>query len=161
MSEGASMRLDRDSILKAEDLETEEVTVAEWGGTVLVRALTGTERDAFEVACSKQRPVLDAKGKPVPGRMEAVHNPVNVRAKLAVRCIVDDDGNRVFTDADAGELGKKSAAALDRVFDVASRLSRLSEEDIEDLAGKSGQTPDGDSSSTSPGNSGAPPEESF
>ena len=44
------MRLSRDDILKAEDLTTEEVDVPEWGGTVLVRGLTGRERDEFEAS---------------------------------------------------------------------------------------------------------------
>ena len=40
--------LTRDLILKADDIQTREVEVPEWGGTVLIRALTGTERDAYE-----------------------------------------------------------------------------------------------------------------
>ena len=44
------MRLSREDILKAEDLPTEEVPVPEWGGSVLVRGLTGRERDLFETS---------------------------------------------------------------------------------------------------------------
>ena len=40
--------LTRDEILESEDLATETVSVPEWGGSVIVRALTGTERDAYE-----------------------------------------------------------------------------------------------------------------
>ncbi len=152
------MLLDRDSILKAEDLETEEVDVPEWGGAVLVRALSGTERDSYEASCMQERPVLDARGKPVKGRTEMVRTLANVRAKLVVRSIVDGDGKRLFTDADASALGEKSAAALDRVFEVAARLSRLSDEDIEELAGNSEAAQSGDSPSTSPGTSDAPSE---
>ena len=62
-------------------------------------------------------------------------NMQNVRARFAVLTICDDKGVRVFTDADAAELGKKSAAALDRVFAVAQRLNGFSQDDAEDLAG--------------------------
>lgn len=139
------MLLSRDDILKADDIETREVPVPEWGGTVRVRALTGKDRDAYEASCMQER----AKG-------QMVRNLANVRAKLVVRSIVDDDGNRIFQDSDANALGAKSAAALDRVFAVAAELSRLSEEDVDELAGNSGAAQSGDSSSTSPESSAAP-----
>src|SRR6516162_3192004 len=97
------MRLSRDDILKAADNEPEEVDVPEWGGSVLVRG---------------GRRVVD---------------PANVRAKLVARCVVDDDGNRLFTDADVAELGGKSAAAMDRVYAVAARLSGMGADDQEEL----------------------------
>lgn len=149
------MPLNRDEILGAQDIETEEVPVPEWGGSVLVKALTGKESDAYQASCYQERPVLDARGRPVKGRTEMVRSLANVRAKLVVRCIVDEQGNRVFSDADANALGEKSTAALDRVFEVAARLSRLSEDDIEDLAGKYGAGQAGDSPSGSPETSDA------
>ena len=42
------MRLSRDDILKAADNEPEEVDVPEWGGSVLVRGMTGLDRAAAE-----------------------------------------------------------------------------------------------------------------
>jgi hypothetical protein len=140
------MRLSKDDILKAADNVPEEVEVPEWGGTVLVRGMTGTERDAFEVSL-----MTPGRG----GRREV--NPVNVRAKLVARCVVDDDGNRLFADADAMELGAKSAAAVDRVYAAAARLSGMGEGDQEEatrdfaLAGGTG------SSSTSPPGSAKQP----
>jgi hypothetical protein len=128
--------LSRDVILDADDLEYEDLEVKEWGGTVRVRALTGAERDAYEASMRQQR------GK------DFVANFANIRAKLVVRSVVDSDGERIFADNDAPALGKKSAAALDRVFEVASRLSRLSDEDVDELAGKSGSDQSGDSTSS-------------
>jgi hypothetical protein len=48
----------------------------------------------------------------------------------------------LFTDEDVAALGQRSAAALERVFDAASRLSGLSAEDMEELAknSESGQS---------------------
>jgi len=124
--------LTRDAILQAEDLPTEDIEVEEWGGAVRVRALTGAERDAFEQSIVEQR------GKST--RM----NLRNIRAKLVALTVVDADGKRLFSDKDAELLGKKSAAALDRVFEVAQRLSGLSPEDMEELSGNSeeGQSED-------------------
>jgi hypothetical protein len=116
------MHLSRDDILKASDNDPEEVEVPEWGGTVLVRGMTGRERDAFEVSLM------------TPGRGgRRVMDPANLRAKVIARCVVDDDGNRLFSDADITELGAKSAAAVDRVYAVAARLSGMSDEDQEEL----------------------------
>ena len=115
--------LTRDAILKAHDLPTEVVEIPEWNGAVIVRGLTGAERDAFEQSIVEQR------GKNT--RM----NLRNIRAKLVALTVVDENGNRVFSDEDAEALGKKSAAALDRIFAVAQRLSGLRPEDVEELAG--------------------------
>jgi hypothetical protein len=115
--------LTRDAILKAQDLPTEVVEIPEWNGAVIVRGLTGAERDAFEQS------IVETRGKNT--RM----NLRNIRAKLVALTVVDEDGNRIFSDEDAEALGKKSAAALDRVFAVAQRLSGLRPEDVEELAG--------------------------
>ena len=110
----------------------ELVEVPEWGGAVYVRALTGAERDQFEASIVEQR------GRDV--RM----NMRNIRAKLVALTVVDEDGQRIFTDDDVAALGGKSAAALDRLFAVAQRLSGLSMEDVEELAknSESGQSAD-------------------
>lgn len=117
--------LSREAILGAEDLPSEQVTVPEWGGDVRVRSLTGTERDAFEQTCYTGRGA-DRK-----------ENFSNLRARLVALAVVDDEGKRVFADNDVLALGRKSAAALDRVFSVAQRLNGLSPSDVRDLAGNS------------------------
>jgi hypothetical protein len=130
------LHLSRDDIMKASDNDPEEVNVPEWGGVVLVRGMTGRERDAFEVSLM------------TPGRGgKRVMDPANVRAKVVVRCVVDDDGERLFTDADVVEVGGKSAAALERLYAVAARLSGLSDEDQETMA-RDFALADGDGSSS-------------
>jgi hypothetical protein len=138
------VHLSRDDILKAEDLRTEEVDVPEWGGTVLVRGLTGRERDEYEGS------VLEQRGS------RLVPNTANVRAKLAVKCVIDEDGNRVFADTDANALGEKSGAAIDRVFEVASRLSGLGDTDVKELTEDFGAAAGSGSSSSLPAASAAP-----
>lgn len=113
--------LDRASILAANDLKSEVVEVPEWGGSVIVRGLTGTERDSFEEA------MTSVQGK------SRVANLRNFRSKLCARAMVDGNGDRLFTDADADALGKKSAAALQRIFEVAQRLAGLSPDDVDEL----------------------------
>lgn len=114
--------LTREAILKVHDIATSTVAVLEWGGEVLVRGLSGAERDAFENA------MIQGRGKN--RRM----NLANLRARLVAIAVVDEQGNRLFTDADIAALGEKSAAALERVFDVARNLSGLSEKDVDELS---------------------------
>lgn len=112
--------LSRESILDADDLSYDDVDVPEWGGTVRVRALTGAERDRFEASIAGgKKPSYD-----------------NFRSKLVVASVVDADGERLFTQADVQLLGKKSAAALNRVFEAAQRLSGLNDEDVDELTGE-------------------------
>lgn len=130
--------LNRDAILTADDLTSEVVDVPEWGGQVRLRVLTGAERDKFEASIS-------ADGKKI--------NRENLRARFVVLCVVDDDGQRIFTDADASKLGLKSASALDRLFTKAQRMNGLSDEDVETLAGNSESATGGASTSDSPATS--------
>jgi hypothetical protein len=116
--------LTRDMILAADDLPKELVEVPEWGGSVYVRCLTGTERDAWEASVVEMG--KDGKTKP---------NMENLRAKLVARTLCDEDGARVFSDGDVAVLGAKSAAAMDRLYAVAARLSKISKEDESELLG--------------------------
>ena len=112
-------------ILSADDIGVEDVEVPEWGGTVRVQGLNGQERDGFEAAMTEKR------GKSYEANLS------NIRAKLVARTVVDADGNRLFGDDQVSKLGKKSGAALERVFSVARRLSGMTSEDVEELAGNS------------------------
>lgn len=118
--------LTREDILDTKDIGEELVTVPEWNGTVLVRGLTGTERDEFERSC------VSGRGK------KAEVNLRNFRAKLVVMCARTPDGSSpLFLENDADALGKKSAAAIERLFEPAARLSGLTQEDMDELAGNS------------------------
>lgn len=127
--------LTKDQILDAEDRKTEDVEVPEWGGTVRVISLSSRERDAFEQSCVK------FKGK------KREENLDNIRARLSALTMVDENNERLFTDAEAEALGRKSAAALDRVFMAAQRLNGMTDEDVEELAEGFDETPDEPSSS--------------
>lgn len=115
--------LHRDDILGAEDRQTEEVPVPEWGGTVIVRALSGAERDKLEESVTQG----------TSGKMSLE----NFSARLAAMSIVDEHGKRVFSDKDIKALGQKSARALNRVQAAAQRLSRITNEDLQELTGNS------------------------
>lgn len=119
--------LTKAAILAAQDLKHEDVEVPEWGGTVRVRGFSGAERDAFEASFATPELYAAVKAKGPSAISE------NIRARLVAFCAVDEAGALLFTDADVVELGKKSAAALDRVYAVAQRLNGLSNADVDEL----------------------------
>lgn len=130
----------REQILASDDLPRERVLVPEWGSDgkpleLFVRTLTGTERDAVEQAALKER---------AESEQETIQN---IRARLVVFSAVDEAGTLVFSADDIEALGCKSAKALDRLFDVAARLSGFSDKDVEELAKNSERTSSEDSTS--------------
>lgn len=128
--------LTADDILAADDLERQLVEVPEWGGSVFVRGLTGLERDSFEAG------VVDQRNK---GRL----NLQNFRARLCALTMVGEQGERLFNEAQAEALGRKSAQALQRVFEVAQRLSGLSAADVSELTDELRENPTSGSSTGS------------
>ena len=141
------MMLTRDQILAADDITTEEVHVPLWGGTVLVRGMTGTERNLFEDACTKEIPAGNRAGRRA-GQTVTKFVKDNIMAKLCALGAWWTTTARScsrMTDIDA--LGKKSGAALQRVMEVAMRLSGLDDDDIDDMAKDLQERPFVDSSS--------------
>jgi hypothetical protein len=111
--------LTKEAIQASLDMMGESVNAPEWGGIIFVKPMTGAERDAFEAE------ITEAKDRKF----------VNIRARLAVRTICDENGVRLFADADAESLGGKSSAVLDRVFEVAQRLSGIGAKEVKELSG--------------------------
>lgn len=111
------MILSKEQILKAEDLKRETVPVPEWGGEVIVRTMTGAERDAFEGEITAKKGV----------------NRDNIRAKLLARVIIGEDGKRIFDDNEIADLGDKSSSVLDRLFGIAQRLNGIGAKDVEEM----------------------------
>jgi hypothetical protein len=110
--------LTKDAILAAEDRPTQDMEVPEWGGAVRLRGLSATDQDTFNAVC------FDGKGKLL---------VANFRAQLVARCVVDDAGARIFTDAEVELVAGKSGAVLDRIFPVCLKLSGM--QDLEGVKG--------------------------
>lgn len=120
------MYLTRDQILATADLPAEDVEVPEWGGTVRVRTMTAAERDVIS----------------------GITDDIHFMERLVAVVVIDEAGNRVFSDADVEALGKKSAHALTRVFRVGLRLSSMQAGAVDGAVKNSGASA-GDTSSSS------------
>lgn len=112
------MLLTKEAILAADDRKTEVVPVPEWGGEVTIMTMSAEGRDVFEGL------INSADGK---------RNLNNFRAKLVAATAVDEKGALMFTENEVRALGRKSAAAMDRLADAATRLNQLSQADVEAL----------------------------
>lgn len=130
---GSAKILTRDAILEVQDIEIELVEVPEWGGAVYVKGMTTAERGKVETA------VVHKRGKKISTNMAIL------RETIAAYSVCDEDGNLIFTPADVKQLAKKSAAALDRIFSVARRLSGMDDETIDELTEEMEEDPFGDS----------------
>jgi len=117
------MLLSKSAILTAKDLAHKDVDVPEWGGTVRIRCMTGNERNAYEVE------VLSAHNANDHGRLAAL------RHKLLAYTVIDERGERIFSDEDLEALGGKSKDVIERLFEVAQEVSGLNGDAVEDAEG--------------------------
>lgn len=118
--------LDRDAILKTNDVRPVKVDVPEWGGHIYVRAMSGLDRDRFE------QMIFVGKG-------EDRRLNDNYRARLVCLTACDANGVRIFREDDVPALGAKSAAALDRVVEAAAQLNGIGEKAVTDAKKPSGE----------------------
>ena len=116
--------LTHDQILSANDIAIELLPVPEWGGEVYVKTISAAERGLIEARSIE----MGRDGQPKSIKLE------NLTALIAFLSICDETGKRIFTDIkDIERLGKKSAAALDRVAEKAQQMARISPADIEKM----------------------------
>lgn len=106
-------------ISKCDDLKIEKMHIPEWKCDVWVRQLSALEQDDIE---SKRH---NKDGTPV---------ILNLRARYVTMCLVDEDGNKIFTEKDIHILSKKAGSVINRLIDKCSELNRLTEEDLENSA---------------------------
>lgn len=107
------MLFNREQIINLNDSRTVEVDVPEWGGKVLIGAVSGENREKWE---------KEAQKKP---------QPPYIRAMLVAFSIVDQQGKLVFSEKDVELLNKKNWKALDRIYDAAVAYNLIGEKNVE------------------------------
>ena len=122
--------LNREQIKNADDIKTERVKVPEWGecAEVIVKAMTGEERDDLEALMAERRKggKVDFKG---------------LKVSVVIHTCVDESGNRIFQNGDVDWLNQKSSCPLDRIFQAAAKLSHILPDSIEEMLGNSETDP--------------------
>jgi hypothetical protein len=104
---------------------------------IWIQGLTGKQRDTWETGLLRGR-----------GKRRRVDS-TNIRARLAVQCIVasDTDRTRVYSDDDASQLGNLPSPVLGVIYEACQRLSDTSDADLDELEQSSAEA-DGNGSPT-------------
>jgi len=121
-------RLTSEEILAIDDLKREDVKIPEWDCFVTVQELTATARDEYEGSIVQ-----------VQGDTTSIDRS-NLRAKLVALSCVDENGERLFSKKQVKALGAKSASAIDRIVDVARKLSAIGDDGLEEVGNDSKET---------------------
>jgi len=111
----------RDQIRKSQDRTSQITEVPEWGVTVEIRSMTGTQRSAIVTALTSDED----------NKMEALWGG------MLVSCVYDPEtGDPVFKEDDAEWLlNEKSSTVLDRLSNVCLQVAGIVEGAV-DEAGK-------------------------
>jgi hypothetical protein len=111
----------RDLIMSAKDTHSETVEIPEWGVTVEVRSMSGAARAVL------MQDAVQSGGQIDMGR---------VYPDLIIQtCFDPETGEAVFESTDRDLIMSKNGAILDRLAEVATRLSGFNEKAV-DEAGK-------------------------
>jgi len=92
----------REEILAKNDQPIVDMFIPEWNVTIKVKLWSAKQYEQYERYIERQKefcPEIDT-----------------VRAAAAAKSIVDEQGNRVFSDEDIPALAEKSGLALKRIF---------------------------------------------
>ena len=100
--------LSASEILAAQDIETVDVDVPEWGGTVRLRAMSGEEAAKF----------VDSLG----GKTSTS------AVKVVMLCAINEKGDPLFSEEQLELLKKKSLRAILRLQKEVLRINGMSEE---------------------------------
>jgi hypothetical protein len=115
------MALSRDAIFAAKDTEVHEVEVPEWGGTILLRSMTGEQRNNYEYWAHQQSKsgTADYRG---------------IRERLIICCAVDEEGNPLFTEDDLASIASKDSGVIDRLHEKCQKICGMDADAVEESA---------------------------
>jgi hypothetical protein len=141
------MVLTRDQIIAVRDLKTKEIQPPgeEWKGGTRIQQMNALAMERYVML------VLSVEGRVESGH--SIEGMAEARAKIAVMCLIDDNGDRLFADEDWEILAEKSHDALKYITDEIATLSGFGEDaekepSFEETRGESPGDPSESSTST-------------
>lgn len=108
------MILKKEDILNAVDLDTKDVDVPKWG-KVKIKSMSIAEQIEF-------------------GKINSDENEKNIALELIVMCVIDDEGNKLFSRDDIPLLSKKSSVPIMHLFEECCKLNAMGGETLEQKA---------------------------
>jgi len=119
--------LNREQILSAKDRAQETIPIPEWGGDVIITALSVRDRSAVLGEWARLGNVQKEGGDTV-GAM------LDIKLRLVALSITDADGVPLFSADDITELATKSDGPIGVISDASIRLNRFFVSATEDAA---------------------------
>lgn len=113
------MALSKDAIFAVKDSDSHEVDVPEWGGSILLRSMTGKQRNDYEHWATTQS-------------KEKVPDYRGIRERLIICCAVDENGDALFTESDLAKLAEKNSEVIDRLHTECRAICGMDEDSVED-----------------------------
>ena len=115
------MALSKNEIFAVKDVDIHEVEVPEWGGSILLRGMTGEQRNNYEHWAHTQS-------------KETVPDYRGIRERLIMSCAIDENGEALFTEDDLQQLAAKNSEVIDRLHEKCRELCGMDQDAVEDAA---------------------------
>jgi hypothetical protein len=122
------------------DRKWEDVPVPEWGGEVRIMELTSADRGYLEAG------TVVAQGSTASVRVEALKT---YRERLVAFGLVDESFNRLYSNKEIAELGKKSGKVIEMLAAKVQELSSMGKYAVKEAEGNSEAAQSGSSVSGS------------
>ena len=103
-------------ILAIADMNIRRVWVPAWNNHIFLRTPTALEKGRFEASVAGEEKKRDIK---------------TLKLRLAVMCICDGNGKRLFNDEDIPKLGEKSAQAIETIANESLKMIQITEAELE------------------------------
>jgi hypothetical protein len=116
------MSLSRHQILAVPAAPPVAFHVPEWSGDVYIKVIDGRQRERFE-------------------RIHGSPDRLDIRATLLCFALCDEKGIPIFQDQDIATINALPAPILLRLYDRALEVNRVTQEQVEELAGNSPAIP--------------------
>ena len=126
------MALDKNQILGFSDIKTKEIRVPIWDDTVWIRQLTRGQQDEYQKRRFTKFNVLQNGPSVRDLKPDMSLNMFGHDSWIFAQGVVDENGKRLFTDAEVEKLNEKNGEAIGFVAAEIIKFSGM-QEDIEEI----------------------------
>lgn len=114
--------LTKGQILAVEDRKFAIVNVPEWGGDVRIGTMSASARDEYDRIIMRMR--------------DKSSDAIDIRAPMVAACLVDENGEPLFSPDERVALGRKSGPVMVRLFNECLKLNGMGEDAKEQAKGE-------------------------
>lgn len=127
--------LNRNQILEANDIQTKDIEVKEWGGTIRIKQLSAKEyNDIFmNMINIRKMAAKQLSKKNADENLEEAINELaikNQKILIIIKSVVDENMNPVFTEADMELLYQKNTNVINKIIAEIEEFNSVSTEDV-------------------------------